>query len=293
MTLATLIPLALKISVALNIFGLGLETGLSELTYLFRKPGLFVRSMLSIFVIMPVFAVIVALLFNLSPPVKIALVALSLSPIPPLLPKKILKAGGRHDYALSLLVTASVFATILIPININLMGRVFGLPMQMSAAALGVLVLKAILAPLALGIAFRIVARELADRVAGTVVTIATVLLLVSLLPVLFTQRQELISLIGNGTLAAMAAFAVVGLGTGHFLGAPGRENRPVLALSTASRHPGVALAIAQTNFPQQRLALAAVLLFFIVNAIISIPYVARYKRPVEKTTEDPLRRAA
>jgi bile acid:Na+ symporter, BASS family len=52
-----------------------------------------------------------------------------------------------------------------------------------------------------------------------------------------------------------------------------------VLALATSSRHPGVALAIASTNFPDQKLVLPAVFLFMIAGAILSIPYV-KWHRP-------------
>ena len=170
MNLATLIPIMLKISVALNVFGLGLRTDLSDLTYLVRTPRVFLRSMVSLFVIMPLFAVSLALLFDLSPAVKIALVALAVSPIPPILPKKELKAGGRQEYAISLLVSASVLATILLPLSMKLLGSIFGVPLQMTAGTIAVLALKTIFVPLSLGIALRIAARALADRVAGPVV---------------------------------------------------------------------------------------------------------------------------
>jgi bile acid:Na+ symporter, BASS family len=47
-----------------------------------------------------------------------------------------------------------------------------------------------------------------------------------------------------------------------------------VLALATSSRHPGVALAIATANFPDEKLVLPAVLMFLLAGAILSIPYV-------------------
>ncbi len=293
MSLATLIPLALKISVALNVLGLGLRTTPSDAAYLVRRPGLFVRSMLSLYVIMPLFAVALALMFDLRPAVKIALVTLSVSPIPPLLPKKQLKAGGKHDYIIGLLVTASVLATIVIPVTIKLVGDVFGLPMQMSAGAVALLVLKTILAPLLLGIALRMAAPEFAQRASSPVMTGATVLLLLSLIPVLFSQRQEIFAVIGNGTLLALLAFSIVGLGVGHLLGGMGSENQPVLALSTASRHPGMAAAIVHANFPQQRQALSAILLFLIINAIISKLYISLIKRHPAGAETDTEKQAA
>jgi BASS family bile acid:Na+ symporter len=52
-----------------------------------------------------------------------------------------------------------------------------------------------------------------------------------------------------------------------------------VLALATASRHPAVAMAIAHANFPQQRLAGAAVFLYLILGGILSALYLSWIKR--------------
>jgi BASS family bile acid:Na+ symporter len=73
--------------------------------------------------------------------------------------------------------------------------------------------------------------------------------------------------------------FALVGLAAGHLLGGPDPENRIVLALSTATRHPGIAIAIAAANFPDQKAAPAAVLLYLIVSALVAKPYLTWVKR--------------
>ena len=57
-----------------------------------------------------------------------------------------------------------------------------------------------------------------------------------------------------------MVLFSLAGLAVGHVLGGPDRDERTVLGLSTAARHPAKALAIAQRAADPQAL-LAAVLL--------------------------------
>ena len=87
----------------------------------------------------------------------------------------------------------------------------------------------------------------------------------------------------GNGLpgrqRVAIVAFSLAGLAAGHLLGGPDPDDRVVLALATASRHPGVALAIASANFPGQKLVPVAVLLYLIVSAIVSIPYLTGRRR--------------
>ena len=81
------------------------------------------------------------------------------------------------------------------------------------------------------------------------------------------------LALTGNGPVTALAAFVVVGLAAGHCLGGLDSDDRPVLALATACRHPGVAIAIAVAVFPEEKaVLLAAVLLYMVVSGLVSIP---------------------
>ena len=65
-------------------------------------------------------------------------------------------------------------------------------------------------------------------------------------------------------------------------LGGPDDEDRSVLALASAARHPGVAMAVASANFPDQKLAPAAILLYLLLSAILTIPYVMWRRRHAE-----------
>jgi BASS family bile acid:Na+ symporter len=281
MNLAELIVLALKTSIVLIQFGLGLEATREDVTYLFKRPGPLLKSLFSMDVAMPMFVVVLVLAFKgLHPAVKVALVTLAVAPIPPILPKKTVKVGGKPSYALGLLVAAGLFSIVFIPLAMELFERVFQIPLQMSLMAVAPLVLIGVLVPLAAGMAVHRFAPGLAERLARPVSLVATLLLVSAFLAMLFAARQAIASLIGNGTLTAIAAFVLAGITFGHLLGGPESANRAVLALSTASRHPGVALAIADANFPQERkLVLAALLLYLIVNAIVTIPYQISMKR--------------
>jgi bile acid:Na+ symporter, BASS family len=270
---ATLIPLVLKTSIFMTVFGLALNATMDDALYLFRRPSELARSLLSMNVIMPLFAAALAAAFDLHPAVEIALVTLAVSPVPPILPKKELKAGGHASYAIGLLVAAGALAIVFVPAAVELLGRVFGRSIHISVATIAQLVLFTVLFPLAAGIAVRHFAPAFADRIARPISLVAAVLLIASALPIVFTAWPAITSLIGNGTIIAIAAFVIFGLTIGHLLGGPEEEDRTVLALSTASRHPGIALAIAGASFPGQKLVLGAVLLYLIVNAVVSLPY--------------------
>jgi bile acid:Na+ symporter, BASS family len=274
-SLASLIGLLMKTSIVLTVFALALGVKVEDLLFLFRRPRQLLTSLLAMNVVMPLVAVTLALTFDLHPAVKIALVALALSPVPPVLPRKIVKAAGSSAYAFGLLVTAALFSILYIPLALEVIGRVFALPVHVSATHVALIVLISVLAPLTIGVIVKRSAPAIAQRIARPLSIAGAVLLVAAAVPILFSQWREMLSLIGNGTgtLAALTVFIVAGLAVGHLLGGPGSSDRTVLALCTAARHPGVALAIASANFPQQKLVLPEVLLYLIVSTIIAIPY--------------------
>jgi hypothetical protein len=54
MTLKTLLPLALNVSLFLAVFAIGLRTSVRDVTYLCRSPGELVRALLAMSVLVPV-----------------------------------------------------------------------------------------------------------------------------------------------------------------------------------------------------------------------------------------------
>jgi bile acid:Na+ symporter, BASS family len=279
MNLQKLIVTVLQASVFLNVFAIGLRASVQDATYLFRRPGELVRALLAMNVLMPLFALVIISLFDLSPAVRIALVALAVSPIPPLLPNKIVKEGGTDAYAIGLLMAVGLLAIIFVPLAMEVVQMVRQVPLQMSIASVAKVIFITVLLPLGLGIVVHKFVPALAERVAKPIAQISGIGLLACMVAILFAAAPAIWTLVGNGTVIALAAFVLVGLALGHFLGGPAPENRTSLALSTASRHPGIALALAAANFPEQKLVMAAVLLYLLVNAVVSIPYLLWTKR--------------
>jgi bile acid:Na+ symporter, BASS family len=284
MDLHTLIPLLLKTSIFLTVFTLGLQATFADATFLFRRPKLLLRGFLSMDVTMPLLALLLAMTLNLHPAVKIALVALSVSPVPPIFPKKALNSGGEEDYTIGLLVAMVVLAIVVIPMTMEVFERVTGVPLSMSALSVATIVFKTVLLPLLAGIAVRAISSSFADRAVKPIGTLATVILISSALPALFVLIRNNLTLLTDGTLLALAVFALIGYFVGHVFGGPDPKDRSVLALATASRHPGLALAIAHANFPQQKLVAPTVVLYLIVSGIVTAvaSKLMKAKAPVE-----------
>jgi BASS family bile acid:Na+ symporter len=278
MNLRQIIVLALQVSILCTVFGLGLKATSADLLYLVRRPGLLARSFLSVFVIMPLVAVAFVRAVDFRPTVKIALVALAICPVPPLLPKKETRAGGHTAFGLGLMAFMALVSIVAVPAMLGLLGRITGRQLAMAPGAVAPVVLKSTLVPLAAGVAFRIVLPAIADRLERPVTLVGNVLLPLAALVLLSATLPVMWALIGDGTVLAMVIFTFVGLAIGHLLGGPNPDHSVVLALSTACRHPALALAIAATNFPRERFE-GTILLYLIVNALVGIFYLAWQRR--------------
>jgi BASS family bile acid:Na+ symporter len=286
--LAKILPILIQASLFLLVFAVGLRATLDDALSLFRRPGLLLRSLVAMHVVVPLFAILLAAAFNLNPVVKLALILMAVSPLPPTLPKKELQLGGHLSYVVGLLVAVSLLAILIVPAWIALASAAFGADVRISAMEIARAVWTSVLLPLAIGMAVRSLAPGFAERAATPASGLGTIALLVGALPLLIKFWPAMAHLIGNGTILAMAAVVAIGLLAGHLLGGPDEDDRTVLGIASATRHPGIALLIGASNFPDHRAQVtASVLLFLLVSAIATAPYTARRKRYLAERTDD------
>ena len=272
-SLVAMIVVVLKTSVFLNVLALGMSARASAGTFVLGQPWLLLRSILAMNVIMPLIAAALVEAFDLNPALKVALVAVSLSPVPPLLPQREFEAGGSAPYTIGLLVTAALLAVVLVPSGLTVFGWAFGKEAHVPERAIASLVTTTALSPLLIGMTIRYFAPRVAKRLVKPLSITGAVLLLAGTLPVPLAWRA-IVALLGNGTLFGLVAFSIAGLAVGHWLGGPDPARRSVLALSTACRHPAIALTIASANVAEPRPVMAAVMLYLIVSLLVSIAYV-------------------
>lgn len=278
MDIQQLILLALKFAILGTVFGYGLKATVGDLLHLVRRPSLLLRSVLATLVIMPVLTAAMVKILDLRTATEAALVALAISPVPPLLPNKETKAGGHASYALGLLIVMALVAIVAIPVAIWLLGMVFVHPLTVQPGTIARIVFTMIVAPLAMGMIVRALLPTVAARLQNPVRLVSAAILAVAALMLLAGTWGAIWLAIGGGTAIALTAFVVCGLAVGHFLGGPDPENSTVLALSTASRHPAIALSVAALNFPQDRFV-GVILLYLLIATVVCIPYVAWQRR--------------
>jgi BASS family bile acid:Na+ symporter len=278
-TLKQLIPLLISGSLTLLVVAVGLHAKTSDLTSMLRRPGLLARSLLAISVVVPVAAGLVVWYAPIDPVAKAGIIAMAVSPLPPLVAGKGLKAGADKDYIYGLYVTVSVLAIVIVPLTLAILSAVFPADAAIRPLAVARMVLTSVLIPLAIGMLLRVVAPDLARRAAPMVRSAAMLALVLGFAPVLVISWPAIAGLIGDGTMLAMAVVSAVGLFAGHLLGGPERPRRAALALACATRHPGLAILLLKVNVPEMHTGPAAVILFMLVGMVVAIPYQVWLKR--------------
>jgi BASS family bile acid:Na+ symporter len=222
------------------------------------------------YVAVPLAALLAVRTLPLPVAVKTAILVLAISAGAPLLPRKLMKLG-REGYVFSLLITSSVLAVAVVPAWLSVLGPLFGRESAVEPRAVALIIAKAFLAPLLVGMLLRwplpsVVADRLSEWLlgaAGAVLTLAGAALLV-------LHGRALVE-VGWLPILALTGMTAIAVAIGHAIGGPDPADRTALAVSCATRHVGIAMLAAST-VPGPRTAVF-VLAYVVASAIVSIPY--------------------
>lgn len=254
----------------------GLRTPVSDLRYFIARPGLLLKSLLSVDLIVPLIAIAVILLVMPARSTSIGLLLLAASPAAPLVLNNISRAGGKLDYAVSLQVILASLSIITTPVTIFLLSSVASLPLGVSPMAVARQVGFIILVPIIAGIVFRWLFPAMAERIIKPLEALSSiVLMLVFILVILFTYR--LLLMLDLKSYLAIALMTVGSLVAGHLMASRLPEEQTTLAIESASRNSGLALLIA-SDFVTLEKALPVMIPYIITSAVISFIYV-RYRK--------------
>ena len=263
---------AFGISLAVLVFGSGLGARFADVAALVRRPGLLLRSLGAVLIVAPVLAVGLVKFFDLRLQVAVALVALAISPLPPLLPNRTEKAGGRADYGLGLVFVLAVLAVPALVMAAPILGAVFGRDYAVTPWAIARLLTLSMLLPLLAGMATARISASTALRLATPIERAQRWILPTAMIALVISAAPDVWPLIGGHTLMAIGLFVVGGFAAGHLLGGRDRRHATVLAFATSCRHPATALALASVNFPNTD-EHAAIALYGLVTAVVGLIY--------------------
>jgi BASS family bile acid:Na+ symporter len=272
--MTAILLLLLKAAVGVIIFAIGLDSTTKDAGHLLHRPGLLLRSVLAMYVLVPLAALALVKLLTLAPGVEIGLLVLAASAGAPLLPRKLLRIGD-GAYIFSLVLVSSLLAIVVVPAWLAVLGPQFGSPLEVGSEQVALILAKSFLVPLGAGMLLRAWQPRLAERWASRLIGGAGLVLTVCALTLLALHWEVLLVARWGGVLALMALVAT-SLAIGHALGGPAPDDRTALAVACASRHIGIAVLVA-ASLPGPRTAVI-IAVYIVASAIVCIPYL-RWRR--------------
>jgi BASS family bile acid:Na+ symporter len=270
----TIVKLVVIAGIFLIVVSIGLRARPSDALALVRQPVLGARAMVAMFVAVPAFVLMITAIFPINQALRAALLAISVSPMPPILPKKEIKAGADGDYTIGLQVLATLVSIAVVPFMLLAASAVFGVSGNFPALAMSKTLAITVGVPLAVGMAVGKYLPDQRDSLAGLAGRLGGIAIAIGGAAILVTQIKTILALIGGGALMMTTVIIGFALLVGHLLGGPDEGNRTALAVAASARHPGVAITLATAVFPEHAPEIVAiVLLFLLSNIVLTIPY--------------------
>lgn len=266
-----MLAIVMKVSVAALIFAIGLSATLDDVAYIWRRPALLARSLIAMYVVIPLVAVLMARTLDLPPRTEAALVVLAICAGAPLLPKKLLKLGGDPTYIFSLVVATSLLAVATVPLGIQILSEYIPADATTTPGDVASTIVRAFLLPLAAGMLLRMINPGIADRLSDRLLQLASASLGICAIALLVAAFPKVAD-VGLPSLLAFGVFTLAALLTGHWLGGPEPAGRTSLAVACATRHLGLALLVAATAQGPNTLGMVAA--YLLGSTIVSIPYI-------------------
>lgn len=269
-------------SLALTMFVIGLRATREELSYLPHHPALWLRSALVMSVLSPLLALWVSSALGMRPAAAAGLFILALSPVPLVLPVRRLWGEAGDAYAVSLVTLAGMLGVLVAPVTVPLLLGRLNVHQTVAPSDLTRLLWLGVLLPWLAGTVLRRLAPAFAPFAAELLSLLSSGLLIAGMVALLVRLRPTLSGLVGDGTVSAVVALAIAAVLIGRLLGGPMPDDRRLLACAAASRHPGMAIVIAWTLVPGDKLVMAAIVLATVVGAVASfVQVLVRPRQPL------------
>jgi BASS family bile acid:Na+ symporter len=241
MTIQALFNIVVLIFTVGNLAAMGLELNVREAINALRNAKFVMLIFAWSWVFGPAFAYLITKILPLAEPYAIGLILASPAPCAPFYPLVVRKARGDVAYAAALLLLTTVGTVVLMPLMLPLMIK----GLTVSAWAIAKPLLTLVLTPLVIGIAIRVYAARVADKLFPVVKLVATIFTAIILILVLWLYGKAMVNSMGDLAIGAQLLFLcgmalvayTVGLGLKQ-------EQRSITALGMGTRNIAAVFAV-------------------------------------------------
>lgn len=270
MSLSQLIPYALEASLFGLILSIGLESRWSDIAYALSNPRVLFRAIIAVNLVVPLSAVILCTLLPIAPWTRAGLIMMAVAPLAPFAPLKMLKSGAQRSFVLGTYVALMIASVLIIPATAAILGFVAPRQVVVPPLVIAAYVIDTVITPLVIGIFVHSTWERQSERLAPIVRKLSLGLLIPLALLILWRFIGDFADLVGDGSLAVIAAMVAIGLASGYALAGRDPSERKALAEAAATRHPGLAATIAQLHSNDTRI-IAAILLYLFASILFSL----------------------
>ena len=252
--------------VACSMVTIGLGLTLSELIEPFKNTKMVVLSLISNFVIVPIFALGIVWSIPVSEGVRIGIILLSLSAGAPFIPMIVAIAKGHIGGAVGLMVLLLIVTIFYMPIVVPLL-----LPgVAVSSWDIAKSLIYSMLIPLLLALFVKARYSGIAARILPLFAKLTNITLLVLLVALVYLYTEIIISSVS--ALLVTLLFFLGAMAIGYFTGGKNRRARIILSVGTGLRNPPIAMLVASQYFSSEPLAAIVALLNVIIGLAILFP---------------------
>jgi len=230
-----------------TMFSLGLMLGREQIAAAWQRRAVLAASLFAVWVPVPIAAVVCVKLFGIKGVVAAGILLMAISPGAPVSLRRAIEAGGNAAFAPALHLAIVTLAVVTVPVSLAILAAIFGKDLEISPTDVARQVFFAQLLPLGLGAAVRALWPAAASSLEQGLTRI-TNLVLVAVVLALVVVLWPLLAKVGWTPFVAGIGLTALALLFGAACAGRDAPARPVSAVATAMRNPGLALVIATVN---------------------------------------------
>jgi BASS family bile acid:Na+ symporter len=264
------------------MLAIGVNLSFQQMMSLWRRPGLLLRSLLAVILLVPLVVLLLLRWLDLPPAVATGLAVLAAAPGAPLTHKRSRMAGGSPTYSASLQLTLALLAVLITPLTLAIFHALFEIQtesVKLFEVARQVALVQ--LLPVSLGLLVQRFGPKLATMIGHPLNVIANIFFLVLVILALIPGFRMIVHL-GGLPILAIVMTVVVALTIGHILGGPTQDERSALAVASIARNIGLALFITTLSGVENDI-IPTLLSYMLLGAIVVIPYSLWSKRRIAR----------
>jgi bile acid:Na+ symporter, BASS family len=270
MTIETVFNIVVVIFTVGNLAAMGLELNVRDAIKALQSARFVVLVFVWSWVVGPAFAYLLSKILPLAEPYAIGLLLAGPAPCAPFYPLVVRKARGDVAFAAALLLLTAVGTVVLMPVMLPLMIK----GLTVSAWAIAKPLLTLVLTPLLIGIALRVYAAPVADKLFPVVKRIAGLFTVLVLALVLVLYGKAMLDSMGSFAIGTQLLFlggmALVSYQVGFGLQ---QKQRSIVALGMGTRNIAAVFAVLMAiPNPDPRLVVMVVL---VVPLSVIVAFVA------------------